>query len=116
MAGWYAVASVKWLTGIELIGQPFDGHFQANRYHIDGEPLSLQRVRSLIIEPAPGAILAPGEIVIRGGAWSGAAPIARVEVRIDDDPWQPPTLAAEPRRHASQWCHLSPPLASPPAL
>jgi DMSO/TMAO reductase YedYZ molybdopterin-dependent catalytic subunit len=29
---WYAVASVKWLTDIELIGQPFAGHFQMEKY------------------------------------------------------------------------------------
>jgi len=116
MPGWYAVASVKWLTGIELIGQPFDGHFQVNRYHIDGEPLSLQRVRSLIIEPAPGAMLAPGEIVIRGVAWSGAAPIARVEVRIDDDPWHPATLVGERRRNGWQWWELPARLAGPGSI
>src|SRR4029077_16999334 len=38
---WYADASVKWLTQIELIDRPFDGHFQIDRYHIDGDPLSL---------------------------------------------------------------------------
>jgi hypothetical protein len=38
------------LTEIELIGRPFDGYFQVDRYHIDGERLSLQRVRSLITE------------------------------------------------------------------
>ncbi len=30
--GWYAVASVKWLTGIEVVPQPFDGFFQASHY------------------------------------------------------------------------------------
>jgi DMSO/TMAO reductase YedYZ molybdopterin-dependent catalytic subunit len=101
--GWYAVASVKWLTEIELIGRPFDGFFQVDRYHIDGDPVSLQRVRSLIIEPAADETAEPGDITIRGLAWSGAAPIARVEVRIDDAPWQPATLTGERRRHSWQW-------------
>jgi DMSO/TMAO reductase YedYZ molybdopterin-dependent catalytic subunit len=104
--GWYAVASVKWLTDIELIAQPFRGHFQADRYHIDGEPLSLQRVRSLIIEPAPGAVAAPGAMTIRGVAWSGAAHIARVEVSIDGAAWQPATLVGKPRRGSWQWWEL----------
>jgi DMSO/TMAO reductase YedYZ molybdopterin-dependent catalytic subunit len=99
--GWYAVASVKWLTEIELTGGPFRGHFQADRYHIGGKPLSLQRVRSLIVEPAPGGAIEPGKIMIRGLAWSGAAPIACVEVRIGDDPWRPATLAGE--RHRNSW-------------
>ena len=29
---WYAVASVKWLTHIELIEQPFVGHYQTEKY------------------------------------------------------------------------------------
>jgi DMSO/TMAO reductase YedYZ molybdopterin-dependent catalytic subunit len=101
--GWYAVASVKWLTAIELIDRPFTGHFQVDRYHIGGEPLSRQRVRSLIIEPAPGQPAEPGDLVIRGVAWSGAAPIARVEVRIDDGPWRLARLVGDRRRHAWQW-------------
>jgi DMSO/TMAO reductase YedYZ molybdopterin-dependent catalytic subunit len=104
--GWYAVASVKWLTEIELTGQPFDGYFQVDRYHIDGEPVSLQRVRSLIVEPAAGETAEPRDITIRGVAWSGAAPIARVEVGIDDAPWQLATLIGERRRHSWQWWEL----------
>ena len=111
--GWYAVASVKWLTEIELIGRPFDGHFQVDRYHIDGEPVSLLRVRSLIVDPAPGQTVEPGDIVIRGVAWSGAAPIARVEVRVDGAPWQPATLVGERHRHGWQWWELSARLARP---
>jgi len=111
--GWYAVASVKWLTQIQLTGRPFRGHFQADRYHISGKPLSLQRVRSLITEPAPGGTVEPGDIAIRGLAWSGAAPIARVEVRVDGAPWRPATLAGEHRRHSWQPWELSARLAGP---
>jgi hypothetical protein len=42
-------------------------------------------VRSLIVEPRPGDVIEPGEVVIRGVAWSGAAPIARVEVTVDGE-------------------------------
>ena len=111
--GWYAVASVKWLTQIQLAGRPFRGYFQADRYHIGGKPLSLQRVRSLITEPAPGRTVEPGDTVIRGLAWSGAAPIARVEVRVDDAPWRSATLAGEHRRHSWQPWELSARLAGP---
>jgi DMSO/TMAO reductase YedYZ molybdopterin-dependent catalytic subunit len=111
--GWYAVASVKWLTGIELIGRPFDGPFQTGRYHIDGQPLSLQRVRSLITHPAPGETATPGDIVIRGLAWSGAAPVARVEVRIDDAPWRAARLTGERHRHSWQRWELPARLTRP---
>jgi DMSO/TMAO reductase YedYZ molybdopterin-dependent catalytic subunit len=111
--GWYAVASVKWLTRIELTDRPFRGHFQTDRYHTYGNPLSLQRVRSLITEPAQGGTTEPGDIVIRGLAWSGAAPIAQVEVRIDDDPWQPAMLTGERHRHSWQRWELPARLTRP---
>jgi DMSO/TMAO reductase YedYZ molybdopterin-dependent catalytic subunit len=104
--GWYAVASVKWLTEIELIDRPFGGHFQVDRYHIGGTPVSRQRVRSLVVEPAPGKTVAPGDITIRGVAWSGAAPIAKVEVRLGDTPWRPAALVGEHHLHAWQWWEL----------
>jgi DMSO/TMAO reductase YedYZ molybdopterin-dependent catalytic subunit len=99
--GWYGVASVKWLTHITLTGQPFDGYFQADRYHIGGEPLTVQAVRSVITEPQHGQGLEPGDVVIRGLAWSGAAPIARVEVSIAPRPWEPATLTGP--GHARGW-------------
>ena len=114
--GWYAVTSVKWLTEIELTAQPFRGYFQADRYHIDGEPLSLQRVRSLITEPASGATAEPGDITIRGVAWSGVAPIARVEVSIGSAQWRPATLVDAPRRHSWQWWELPAHLAGPASV
>jgi len=97
--GWYGVASVKWLTGIELTSQAFGGHFQVDRYHIGGQPVTLQAVRSVITEPRPGESLEPGEVVVRGLAWSGAGPIARVEVSIGDRPWQAATLTGGQHRH-----------------
>ena len=90
--GWYGVASVKWLTRIELTDQAFHGHFQADRYCIGGEPLTLQAVRSLITELRPGDPAEPGEVVVCGLAWSGAAPITRVEVSLGGQPWQQATL------------------------
>jgi DMSO/TMAO reductase YedYZ molybdopterin-dependent catalytic subunit len=82
---WYAVASVKWLTDIDLIDRSIDGHYQIDKYwyeveqegQVIREPVTLQRVRALVTDPAPGQEVRSGEIGIRGVAWSGAAPIAR---------------------------------------
>jgi hypothetical protein len=63
-------------------------------------------VRSLITEPADDAEVERGEIAIRGVAWSGAAPIGRVEIKIDNDPWQEARLAGESKRHSWQWWEL----------
>ena len=35
--GWYSVTSVKWLTDIEVIGAPFEGFFQTDRYVYEWE-------------------------------------------------------------------------------
>ncbi len=112
--GWYAVTSVKWLTDIELIDTPFTGFFQADRYMYewerDGEvvrePVRLQQVRSIITEPTGEQEVPVGEFVIRGVAWSGAAGIARVEVRVDTGPWQPARLIGERQRGRWQWWEL----------
>jgi DMSO/TMAO reductase YedYZ molybdopterin-dependent catalytic subunit len=109
--GWYAVASVKWLTEIQLIDQPFAGYYQADKYWYEWEhesqsvrePVTLQRVRALITEPAPDQESERGEFVVRGVAWSGAAPIARVEVSVGNGPWQEARLVSERRRHSWQW-------------
>lgn len=111
---WYAVASVKWLTEIEVIDHAFEGAFQTDRYFFEREehgravrePVSLQRVRSLITEPGPGEELSRGELAIRGVAWSGAAAIARVEVSIGGGVWQQARLIGERQRHRWQWWEL----------
>jgi DMSO/TMAO reductase YedYZ molybdopterin-dependent catalytic subunit len=112
--GWYAVASVKWLTEIEVIDKAFVGQYQTGSYFYewkrDGqtvrEPVTLQRVRSLIVEPQPNQEVEPGELTIRGVAWSGTAPIARVEVSIAGGPWQQARLVGERNRHSWLWWEL----------
>ena len=86
--GWYAVASVKWLQEIEVTDTPFDGYYQTQRYvYAEGEPVTRQRVRSLITQPEDAASLSAGETVIQGLAWSGLAAISRVEVRVGHGDW-----------------------------
>jgi DMSO/TMAO reductase YedYZ molybdopterin-dependent catalytic subunit len=112
--GWYGVASVKWLTEIEIIDRAFDGFFQTDRYFYESErdgrmvrePVTLQRVRALITEPAADQEVEHGDLVIRGVAWSGAAPIARVEVSVGGGPWLQARLVGERRRHSWQWWEL----------
>ena len=108
--GWYAVASVKWLTDVEVVPEPFDGYFQASHYVYewsrDGrtvrEPVRLQQVRALITSPAAGQEAARDGLVVRGVAWSGAAPIARVEVSVAGGLWRQARLAGAPAPHGWQ--------------
>jgi len=111
---WYAVASVKWLTGIELIDRTFTGHYQGDKYRYEwerdgqvvSEPVTLQRVRALITEPSPDTEVGAGELAIRGVAWSGAAPIARIDVSVNGGDWQEARLVSERNRYSWQWWEL----------
>ncbi|MDQ3512595.1 MAG: sulfite oxidase [Chloroflexota bacterium] len=96
--GWYGVANVKWLTRIEVIDRRFQGHFMARDYvtirevERDGESVwtftSVTRDR---LKSAPAKVTRSGDQHrVMGAAWG--APIAGVEVRIDDGDWQPATL------------------------
>ena len=122
--GWYAVASLKWLTEIEVISGLFRGHYQTEAYFFEWrrgeqvvrEPVSLQRVRSLITEPELDSEVEQGELPIRGVAWSGAAPIARVEVRIGDGAWQNARLVGERKQLSWQGWELIARLEQPDSI
>lgn len=91
--GWYGMTSVKWLTGIELLTEDFDG-FHQNDYHVHvaeggsestaGRRVTALQVKSLVTWPNRGAVLHPGTYTVRGVAWSGAEAISKVEVSTDD--------------------------------
>jgi hypothetical protein len=56
----------------------------------------------LITEPSPHAEVRAGELPIRGVAWSGAAPIGRVEVSVNGGAWQEARLVSERNRYSWQ--------------
>ncbi|HEU0077845.1 MAG TPA: sulfite oxidase [Longimicrobiaceae bacterium] len=107
--GWYGMASVKWLADVRVLAEPFRGHFQAEHYVYVGEagtpegtPVARARVRSLIASPADGAAVPLGPVELRGIAWSGHAPVARVEVSVDDGAtWAAAELGEPPSPHAA---------------
>lgn len=93
--GWYGMGNVKWLRRIEVVTEPFDG-YQNRAYRVrqeageEGEPVTRIEPRALV-EP-PGfpdfmtrtRVVRPGPVALRGRAWSGWAPVERVEVSTDD--------------------------------
>jgi DMSO/TMAO reductase YedYZ molybdopterin-dependent catalytic subunit len=92
--GWYGMTSVKWLTGITAVAEPFDGYQQVayrlrQRPEDEGEPVTRMRPRSLMIPPGipdfmtRSRIVDVGHHVLRGRAWSGWGAIERVEVSSD---------------------------------
>jgi DMSO/TMAO reductase YedYZ molybdopterin-dependent catalytic subunit len=84
--GWYGMASVKWVTRIDVITTPFNGYFHRERYVYDGAsgitPVDYMRVKSIITAPIDEARTARN-INISGWAWSGYGAITRVEVAIE---------------------------------
>lgn len=106
---WYGMASVKWLVELRLLAEPFRGHFQAEHYVYrgepgtpDGTPVTLSRVRALLAAPADGDALPLAPVELRGAAWSGAAPVARVEVSTDGGAtWTPAELEPAPSPYAA---------------
>ena len=96
--GWYGIANVKWLKRIEVRDRRFMSRFMARDYvtireeEHDGETVwaetSVGRAR---LKSAPARVTKnDGGYRIEGVAWG--APIEKVEVRIDDGPWQPATI------------------------
>jgi len=102
--GWYGMASVKWLTRIEAVTEPFMGHQQARAYRYQafeddpGEPVTTIRVRALMIPPGIPDFrtrrrhLDPGPVTLFGRAWGGEGEVTAVEVGIDGE-WSPASLA-----------------------
>jgi sulfane dehydrogenase subunit SoxC len=93
--GWYGMASVKWLTSIEAVGEPFLGYQQARSYNIrqvpedPGERVTRIAVRALMVPPGRpdfptlARVVDAGPVRIVGRAWSGEAAVTRVEVSVD---------------------------------
>lgn len=111
--GWYGMASVKWLTRIEAVDTPFAGYQQARAYRMrtspdeDGTPVDRIAVRSLLVPPGVPDFLTrrrhvdAGPCRLEGRAWSGTAPIERVEVSGDDGAtWAEADLAPAVGPHA----------------
>ena len=94
--GWYGMASVKWLTRIEVLSRRFDGYQQVGNYMYrqnrddPGVPVTHLRVKSLMVPPGiPDwytryRVVERGPVDLFGRAWSGAGvPVVRVAVGVD---------------------------------
>ena len=91
--GWYGVANVKWLTRIEVMDQRWAGRFMARDYVTIREPHRGQAVWTFNTVKHDRLKSAPAKVTRRrdryevmGAAWG--APIAEVEVQIDEGPWR----------------------------
>ncbi|MEU3731467.1 sulfite oxidase [Streptomyces sp. NPDC033538] len=97
------VSACKWIEDIELT--TFDAYdsYWVKRDWAREAPIKTQ---SRIDTPKPFARPKAGTVMVAGVAWAQHRGIDRVEVRVDDGPWQEATLAAEDSRDTwRQWSY-----------
>jgi DMSO/TMAO reductase YedYZ molybdopterin-dependent catalytic subunit/alkanesulfonate monooxygenase SsuD/methylene tetrahydromethanopterin reductase-like flavin-dependent oxidoreductase (luciferase family) len=103
--GWAGNWSVKWVHKIQVRDKKPKSWYQTQYYYYakslddpDRRAITALPVKSLITRPASRvAEVERGRHVIRGLAWSGAAPVSRVDVSVDNGAsWQRATIE-EPR-------------------
>jgi DMSO/TMAO reductase YedYZ molybdopterin-dependent catalytic subunit len=115
--GWYGVASVKWLSRIEVLDRPYSGYFQSVKYTMqrrdsDGRlaPVVVgpMEIKSEIVRPLEGEALGMGTNRIFGLAWAGEEAVERVEVSTDGgQTWAPADLLSQPARYCwALWEYL----------
>ncbi|HEY3009865.1 MAG TPA: sulfite oxidase [Micromonosporaceae bacterium] len=105
--GWYGMAHVKWLRAITVVSEPFVGFQNAVAYRMGdepdepGAPVTRMAPRALVRPPgfpdfmSRTRVLRPGPCRLDGRAWSGYAPVTRVEVTTDGGAsWAGAELAA----------------------
>jgi DMSO/TMAO reductase YedYZ molybdopterin-dependent catalytic subunit len=90
--GHYGMASVKWLTRISAVREPFQGYWQTSDYgywdHVDGRPvrraLGEMKLKSEIARPRVYEVLAPNRVYeVSGTAWAGETEVIEVEMSTD---------------------------------
>jgi DMSO/TMAO reductase YedYZ molybdopterin-dependent catalytic subunit len=96
--GWYGIANVKWLKRIEVRDRRFVNQFMGRDYvtireeENDGETVWTETsVGRMNLKSAPARVTRSEDAYrIVGAAWG--APIDKVEVQVDDGPWQEATI------------------------
>ncbi len=108
--GYAGVRSVKWLSDIIVKADPSDNHMQQRDYKLlppgvteetvdwsNGIVINDMPLTSAICEPASGAVVPSGRVVVRGYALATARPIVRVDISADGGcNWRQATLEPMP--------------------
>src|SRR5467141_3743648 len=90
--GHYGMASVKWLTRIQAVREPFQGYWQTSDYGywdaLDGKPvrrpLAEMKLKSAIARPRVHETLLPKQTyTVFGAAWAGETDVAEIAVSTD---------------------------------
>ncbi|OLB82402.1 MAG: molybdopterin-binding oxidoreductase [Actinobacteria bacterium 13_2_20CM_2_71_6] len=87
------VSATKWVTELELSSFADFSAYWIPRGWAAQAPI---KTESRIDTPRDGSRPRAGQLTVAGVAWAQHRGIGRVEVRVDDGPWQPATLGAVP--------------------
>jgi DMSO/TMAO reductase YedYZ molybdopterin-dependent catalytic subunit len=94
--GWYGMASIKWLTRLVVVEQPFQGFFQSLDYTYWKRdhglptlvPITELHVKAAIARPTFQEVVAAGSACkVHGAAWSGETEVQSVQVSTDGKQW-----------------------------
>lgn len=92
VAGWYGMASVKWLTKITVTDRPFQGFWQSLDYSYfvrrDGMPtlipVTIMQPKAIIAQPGLNEAISAGKPYrLFGAAWAGEQAVGKVDVSTD---------------------------------
>src|SRR4030081_2023046 len=108
--GHYGMASVKWLTHIQAVREPFHGYWLTSDYaywaSMDGKPvrrpLGEMQLKSEIARPRVYETLAPNQTyTVSGAAWTGETDVTEIAVSTDGGrTWAQAEFLDPMRRHA----------------
>ncbi|KSU66810.1 molybdopterin-dependent oxidoreductase [Arthrobacter sp. NIO-1057] len=86
------VSATKWVVDLEVTRFQDKAAYWTTRGWSERGPIKMS---SRIDTPRPFAEVPAGEVVLGGSAWAQTRGISRVQVQIDDGPWEDAQLAAE---------------------
>jgi DMSO/TMAO reductase YedYZ molybdopterin-dependent catalytic subunit len=104
LPGWYGVTQVKWLSLIYVLDRRYEGQHMVRNYlslrsiETSGgsfwldTSISRNRLKSVVARVTRRRTGAGYSFRISGPAWGGQVPIEKVEVKVDDGPWQAATI------------------------
>lgn len=108
--GHYGMASVKWLTCIQAVREPFHGYWKTSDYaywhSMDGKPvrrpLGEMKLKSQIARPRVYETVASNRIyTVSGAAWAGETDVTEIAVSTDGGrTWVEAEFLDPVRRHA----------------
>lgn len=101
------VSATKWVTDLKLTRFADERAYWTKRGWAVEAPI---KTMSRIDVPAPlSQVRAGADVTVAGVAWAQHRGIAKVEVRVDDGPWETAELAAVPSTDTwRQWRHRRP--------